>query len=81
MFGVYSAYLFAKTGHFIAPFIVHAFCNHMGFPDIEEVLNQTETKKRLLIAFYVIGLLSWILLLPILTQPKWYSNELYWKDM
>jgi prenyl protein peptidase len=32
VFGIYSAYLFVRTGHFVAPFIAHAFCNHMGFP-------------------------------------------------
>lgn len=34
IFGIYSAYLFVRTGHFVAPFIAHAFCNHMGFPGI-----------------------------------------------
>ena len=81
IFGMYSAYLFAKTGHFMAPFVVHAFCNHMGFPDIQEVLNQPDNKKHLLIGLYVIGLVAWIILLPIVTEPKWYSNELYWNDV
>lgn len=81
IFGIYSAYLFAKTGHFIAPFIAHAFCNHMGFPDIQEVLTQQDNKKYIILACYVIGLVSWIYLLPVVTEPKWYSNELYWKNM
>lgn len=79
IFGIYSAYLFARSGHFIAPFIAHAFCNHMGFPDIQEVMSQTTCKKVTIIAFYVIGLVSWILLLPIATEPKLYENNLYWK--
>ena len=37
IFGMYSAFLFIKTGHFAAPFIVHAYCNFMGFPDFMEV--------------------------------------------
>ena len=37
IFGMYSAFLFVKTGHFAAPFIVHAYCNFMGFPDFMEV--------------------------------------------
>lgn len=78
IFGMYSAFLFAKTGHFIAPFIVHAFCNHMGFPDIQDLINQPDKKKHLFIGFYVLGLISWIVLLPIVTEPKWYHNELYW---
>lgn len=81
IFGIYSAYLFAKTGHFIAPFIAHAFCNHMGFPDIQEVLLQQDNKKYIILSCYVIGLIGWIYLLPVVTQPEWYSNELYWKQM
>lgn len=80
VFGIYSAFLFARTGHFIAPFIVHAFCNHMGFPDVQEVLNQPEPKKHILLGLYVIGFISWIVLLPILTEPNWYLNDLYWQN-
>ena len=40
IFGMYSAFLFVKTGHFAAPFIVHAYCNFMGFPDFMEVCHQ-----------------------------------------
>lgn len=78
IFGMYSAYLFARTGHYIAPFVVHAFCNHMGFPDIQDLMEQPAKKKYLFIVFYVIGLVAWIVLLPIVTDPKWYYNELYW---
>jgi prenyl protein peptidase len=78
IFGMYSAYLFVRTGHFIAPFAAHAFCNHMGFPDFQEVYNQTNPKRIILIALYVIGLVSFIVLLPSLTVPVWYSNNLFW---
>lgn len=77
IFGMYSAYLFIKTGHFIAPFIVHAFCNHMGFPDIQELLNIDKNRKFIFVGLYFVGLISWILLLPILTNPLWYSNYLF----
>ncbi|XP_055679955.1 CAAX prenyl protease 2 [Lutzomyia longipalpis] len=75
IFGVYSAYLFTKTGHFVAPFVVHAFCNHMGFPDLMELSNHPN--KRLLQFLYILGLVSWIILLPIVTKPSMYSNNLY----
>lgn len=78
IFGIYSAYLFVRSGHFAAPFIAHAFCNHMGFPDFGEVLNQPYRKKVLFIALYAVGLLGWILLLPALTSPSWYMNNLFW---
>ena len=35
---MYSALLFIRTGHFAAPFLVHAYCNFMGFPDFAEVI-------------------------------------------
>lgn len=79
IFGTYSAYLFAKTGHFMAPFVAHAFCNHMGFPDLQDVLNQSNPKRHILIAIYIIGLIGWIILLPIMTEPKWFFNDFYWK--
>ncbi|XP_055697786.1 CAAX prenyl protease 2 [Phlebotomus papatasi] len=77
IFGIYSAYLFTKTGHFIAPFVAHAFCNHMGFPDLVELSSQPNPKKRLLQLLYVVGLVSWIVLLPIATKPTMYANPLY----
>lgn len=81
VFGIYSAYLFLRTGHFVAPFIAHAFCNHMGLPDIQEVFNQTEERKKLLIKLFIVGLVGWIFLLPILTTPSWYSNNIFWDKL
>ena len=79
IFGIYSAYLFTRTGHFIAPFVAHAFCNHMGFPDVQELFNQPPSKKHILMGMYVIGFISWIILLPIVTDPQWYFNDIYYK--
>ncbi|XP_037027557.1 CAAX prenyl protease 2 [Bradysia coprophila] len=78
IFGMYAAYLFARTGHFMAPVVAHAFCNHMGFPDVNEVLNQPTRTKHILLATYVIGFVAWIYLLPVVTDPTWYANDLYW---
>ncbi|XP_053698084.1 CAAX prenyl protease 2 [Sabethes cyaneus] len=78
IFGIYSAYLFIRSGHFAAPFVAHAFCNHMGFPDLQEVLQQNERRKAIFLALYLLGLIGWILLLQILTTPSWYANNLFW---
>lgn len=75
---MYAAYLFARTGHFLAPVVAHAFCNHMGFPDVNEVLNQPTRTKHILLATYVIGFVAWVYLLPVVTDPAWYANDLYW---
>lgn len=78
VFGIYSAYLFTRTGHFVAPLIAHAFCNHMGFPDFQELLAKPAGQKYALMLFFVIGLIGWIWLLPILTQPELYANDIYY---
>lgn len=80
LFGFYSAYLFAKTGHFIAPVIAHAICNHMGFPDFQELFAQTKRWRMVFCSIYVLGLIGWIMLLPVVTKPSWYGNGLLWSE-
>ncbi|XP_052767796.1 CAAX prenyl protease 2-like [Mya arenaria] len=78
LFGAYSAFLFLRTGHLVAPVLVHAFCNHMGFPAFNEVLALEDTTlRRRVIAAFVVGLLAWMYLLFPLTSPFLYSNEIY----
>ncbi|KAH9375981.1 ras converting CAAX endopeptidase Sras [Haemaphysalis longicornis] len=77
IFGAYSVYLFLRTGHFVAPFVAHAFCNHMGFPDVSEVFGYKQPRLSLLLLAFLVGLLGWASLLGPLTQPHLYSNELY----
>lgn len=78
VFGIYSSFLYTRTGHFVAPFIVHAFCNHMGFPDFPDLIAQKEPKRFIFFCIYVLGLVGWILLLPTLTQPSLYYNNQFW---
>lgn len=78
VFGIYSAYLFVRTGHFVAPFIAHAFCNHMGFPDLPDLLAQPEPKRCIFLILYILGLVGFILLLPTMTVPAWYQNNQFW---
>lgn len=77
IFGIYSAYLFARTGHFVSPLVAHAFCNHMGFPDFQELLVQPTGRKYSLMLIFVVGLIGWIWLLPVLTQPDLFANNIY----
>ncbi|KAK9497456.1 hypothetical protein O3M35_004165 [Rhynocoris fuscipes] len=79
LFGAYSAFLFLRTGHFIAPFLAHAFCNHMGFPDFYEVINYPEPKRMQTFFFCILGLISWCFLLSPLTNPNLYNNNIYWQ--
>ncbi|KAF6205522.1 hypothetical protein GE061_019695 [Apolygus lucorum] len=79
LFGAYSAFLFLRTGHFVAPFLAHAFCNFMGFPDFGEVLSYSEPKRSLTFGLFVAGFVSWCFLLVPLTDPLLYENTLYWE--
>ncbi|XP_019881414.2 CAAX prenyl protease 2 [Aethina tumida] len=78
LFGIYSAYLLLRTGHFASVFIVHAFCNHMGFPDVTEVMTYKMKKRIIIIAVYILGVTLWVFLLKPLTEPKWYFNDNPW---
>lgn len=78
IFGAYSALLLVKTGHFVAPFLAHAFCNLMGFPDFNEVLSHKNPKKSILIFLFVAGVVLWYNLLTPLTNHSLYSNDVFW---
>ncbi|CCI39961.1 unnamed protein product [Albugo candida] len=34
LFGAYATFIYMRTGHLIGVFLVHMFCNIMGFPDV-----------------------------------------------
>ncbi|XP_076392160.1 ras converting CAAX endopeptidase Sras isoform X3 [Megachile rotundata] len=79
LFGAYAAFLFAKTGHLAAPFTAHSFCNHMGFPDLSEVVAFKDPLKRAgLFSLFVIGLVAWCFLLTPMTNPTLFHNNLFW---
>lgn len=69
------------VGHFVAPFVAHAFCNHMGFPDVAEVFGYKQPRLTLLLLAFLFGLLSWASLLEPMTRPQIYSNELYYQSL
>lgn len=79
IFGAYAAFLFVRTGHFAAPCIAHAFCNHMGFPDFPEVLSYRNPQKIIVAFSFIIGLIAWCSLLVPLTNPVLYHNNLFWR--
>ena len=66
-----------SSGHFIAPAIVHAFCNHMGFPKFEEIFGYDPPVRNYAIGAFILGVVLWYQLLYVLTTPSWYGNTLY----
>ncbi|CAB3249306.1 unnamed protein product [Arctia plantaginis] len=79
MFGAYSAYLFLRTGHFVAPLVVHMFCNHMGFPNFGEIREFPPLQRLVIAMSFLLGLGLWCLLLVPLTNPELYNNRLHWE--
>lgn len=65
------------AGHFVSPFVAHAFCNHMGFPDLAEVFGYKQPRAALLLLAFLLGLVSWASLVGPLTEPSLYGNDLY----
>ncbi|KAJ8963282.1 hypothetical protein NQ318_018749 [Aromia moschata] len=78
IFGMYSSYIFYRTGHFVSLFIVHAFCNHMGFPEIVEIGTYKRKKQIIIISLFFIGFIAWCFLLKPLTEPTWYHHNPTW---
>lgn len=85
VFGVYSSYLFVRTGCFAPSFLIHSLCNLMGFPHVDELLSSSSSNHPPLLtrlsifACYVVGFLLFFRLLAPLTQPHFFDNHLYAK--
>jgi len=66
LFGVFSAFLFIRTGHLIAPIVCHMFCNFWQLPDLgfldprENPLSPLYSTRHLLLASYGIGVLAFV---------------------
>ena len=77
VFGIYSAFLFVRTGHLTGCVIVHGFCNFMGFPDLVELIHQEPKRRLVLSGLFFAGLgLFYFALFPA-TEPSLYSNNVY----
>lgn len=75
IFGVYSSFLFLRTGHFLPSFLVHALCNGLGLPDLASLVDRRDRNlmKKLFFALsYVIGVCLFSTNLFFLTQSRFY---------
>ncbi|XP_073792028.1 CAAX prenyl protease 2-like isoform X12 [Danio rerio] len=73
VFGVYTAFIFIRTGHLVGPVLCHSFCNRMGFPAIGSVLEHPQ--KSLILLFYQLGVLLFFILLFPFTDPTFYVQS------
>lgn len=83
LFGMFAAFLLLRTGHFVAPFLSHMFCNSMGLPSLEFILNPDYVLKsnRHTIAFlFVLGIVLFAcgVFLLSTTANTAYLRSVYW---
>ncbi|XP_074416340.1 LOW QUALITY PROTEIN: CAAX prenyl protease 2 [Sinocyclocheilus rhinocerous] len=71
VFGVYSAFIFIRTGHLVGPVLCHSFCNQMGFPAIGSVLQHPQ--RPVILLSYQLGVLLFLILLFPFTDPAFYG--------
>uniref|UniRef100_A0A8C6U275 CAAX prenyl protease 2 n=1 Tax=Neogobius melanostomus TaxID=47308 RepID=A0A8C6U275_9GOBI len=71
VFGAYTAFIFLRTGHLMGPVLCHSFCNYMGFPAISAALEHPQ--RLTVLAFYLLGVVLFILLLFPFTDPSHYG--------
>mmetsp|Transcript_28111 Transcript_28111/g.78778 ORF Transcript_28111/g.78778 Transcript_28111/m.78778 type:complete len:159 (-) Transcript_28111:33-509(-) len=72
IFGAYATFLLLRTGSAIAVFLVHAFCNHMGVPDLGFLQEQhvLAHRRNAILAVYVVGMVAFGYLLSPLTAGR-----------
>lgn len=71
LFGMFSAFLFVRTGHLVSPVLAHSLCNVLGLPPIDTL--HTHTHPYFMFTLYLTGLVTFVLLLFPLTNPTWFS--------
>ncbi|KAL2094822.1 hypothetical protein ACEWY4_009541 [Coilia grayii] len=72
VFGIYSAFIFIRTGHMLAPVLCHSFCNSMGFPDFSRALEHPQ--RPVILLCYQLGVMLFLLFLLPLTDPFFYGT-------
>ncbi len=77
IFGIYSAFLFLRTGHLMAPVIAHGFCNFMGFPDLAQLLSLPAKERLVFSVVYLAGTVMFFLSLYPLTEPALFYNDVF----
>ncbi|KAF1326405.1 Prenyl protein protease, partial [Globisporangium splendens] len=79
LFGAYASFMYLRTGHFVSIFVVHVFCNIMGFPDISffNPENSLHPFRIMILGAYFVGIYGFTRVLGPWTDPAIYSSELW----
>lgn len=71
LFGMFSAFLFVRSGHLLSPVLAHSYCNILGLPPLGDISSHSH--PRLLFTTYLIGLATFILALFPMTSSSLYN--------
>ncbi len=63
VFGVYVAYVYVCTRSLWPAIVAHMFCNAIGFPDVQAVVDSTHNTLTFYTLAYVFGVTLWLILL------------------
>ena len=65
LFGFYTCYAYNYSGTIFAPIFLHGICNTLQMPRFNYLSDYSlsKTKKNLISFAYIIGILSWVLLI------------------
>jgi len=74
LFGTYASFIFLRTGHLVAAFLCHAFCNVLGFPDLSWLRHEDQRHRFVVGFFYILGVVLFSNLLFPLTSPHLYNS-------
>ncbi|TMW68492.1 hypothetical protein Poli38472_005960 [Pythium oligandrum] len=79
LFGAYATFVYLRTGHFISIFLIHIFCNVMGFPDLSFFSPESTLHpfRAVILGTYFAGIYFFSVLLMPLTEPSIYESELW----
>ncbi|KDO23576.1 hypothetical protein SPRG_10771 [Saprolegnia parasitica CBS 223.65] len=79
VFGIYVTFLYLRTGQFWALFVVHAFCNTMGFPDLGFLSSENPlfSSRYAILLVYLLGIVGFSVLLYPLTDPSLHPHSLW----
>ncbi|XP_068612019.1 CAAX prenyl protease 2 [Brachionichthys hirsutus] len=72
VFGVYTAFIFIRTGHLTGPVLCHSFCNYVGFPIITAALEHP--RRMIILLSYLLGVFLFLLFLFPFTDPAHYGS-------
>ncbi len=68
LFGLFSGFLFVRTGHLVSLVLCHTLCNLMGLPPIEAALQQPK-----ILFMYLVGIVTFSSFLFPMTSPSLYK--------